>query len=68
MVGRQGDFDIVRHNDLRLGVDLPRSVSFNENDLRLNVTQFRDLLIDIGFAKTYADGRTIVTADEGRQL
>lgn len=68
VVGRQGDFDIVRHNDLRLGVDLPRSVSFNENDLRLNVNQFRDLLIDIGFAKTYADGRTIVTADEGRRL
>ena len=55
-------------NDLRLGVDLPRSVSFNENDLRRNVNQFRDLLIDIGFAKTYADGRTIVTTDEGRQL
>ena len=68
VVGRQRDFDIVRRNDLRLGVDLPRSVSFNENDLRLNVNQFRDLLIDIGFAKTYADGRTIVTTDEGRQL
>ena len=68
VVGRQLDFDIVRRNDLRLGVDLPRSVSFSENDLRLNVKQFRDLLIDIGFAKTYADGRTIVTADEGRQL
>ena len=68
VVGRQLDFDIVRRNDLRLGVDLPRSVSFNENDLRLNVKQFRDLLIDIGFAKTYADGRTIVIADEGRQL
>ena len=68
MVGRQLDFDIVRRNDLRLGVDLPRSVSVNENDLRLNVNQFRDLLIDIGFAKTYADGRTVVTTDEGRQL
>ncbi|MDE0653031.1 MAG: hypothetical protein OXI26_05225 [bacterium] len=68
VVGRQGDFDIVRRNDLRLGADLPRSVSFNENDLRLNVNQFRDLLVDIGFAKTYADGRTIVTTDEGRQL
>ena len=68
VVGRQLDFDIVRHNDLRLGLDLPRSVSFNENDLRLNANQFRDLLIDIGFAKTYADGRTIVTADKGRPL
>ncbi len=68
VVGRQVDFGIVRHNDLRLGADLPRSVSFNENDLRRNVNQFRDLLIDIGFAKTYADGRTIITVDEGRQL
>ena len=68
VVGRQRDFAIVRRNDLRLGADLPRSVSFNENDLRLNVNQFRDLLIDIGFAKSYADGRTIVTTDEGRQL
>lgn len=61
VVGRQNDFDIVRQNDLRLGDDLPRSISVNENDLRLNVNQFRDLLIDIGFAKTYADGRTIIT-------
>ena len=68
VVGRQRDFDMVRRNDLRLGVDLPRSVSFDENDLRRNVNQFRDLLIDIGFAKTYADGRTIVTVDEDRQL
>ena len=68
VVGRQHDFDVVRHNDLRLGADLPRSVSFNENDLRLNVNQFRDLLTDIGFAKTYADGRTIVTTDEGLAL
>lgn len=68
VVGRQSDFDSVRRNDLRPGVDLPRSVSFNENHLRQNSHQFRDLLIDIGFAKTYADGRTIVTTDEGRQL
>ena len=68
VVGRQHDFDIVRRNDLRLGADLPRSVSINENDLRLNVNQFRDLLTDIGFAKTYADGRTIVTTDEGLAL
>lgn len=66
VVGRQRDFEVVRRNDLRLGADLPRSVSFNENDLRLNAIEFRDLLIDIGFAKTYADGRTIVTTDEGR--
>lgn len=68
VVGRQHDFEIVRRNDLRLGAELPRSVSFNEDDLRLNVNQFRELLTDIGFAKTYADGRTIVTTDEGGSL
>ena len=68
VLGRQREYDAVSRNDLRLGIDLPRSVSINESDLRLNVKQFRDLLIDIGFAKTYADGRTIVTADEGRQI
>lgn len=68
IVGRQSDFDLVRRNDLRRGIDLPRSVSFNENDLRLNAIRFRDLLIDIGLAKTYADGRTIVTTDGGRYL
>ena len=67
VVGRQSDFDLIRRNDLRRGVDLPRSVSFNENDLRLNAAEFRDLLIDIGYARTYADGRTIVTTDEGRR-
>lgn len=67
VVGRQLDYEIVRRNDLRLGADLPRSVSLNEKHLRLNVDKFRDLLIDIGFAKTYADGRTIVTTDEGRE-
>ncbi len=68
VVGRQSDFSIVRCNDLRLDPDLPRSVSFNEDDLRQNVSKFQDLLINIGFAKSYADGRTIVTTDEGRQL
>ena len=68
VIGRQHDFEVVRRNDLRLGADLPRSVSVNENDLRRNVDQFRELLTDIGFAKTYADGRTMVTTDEGLAL
>ena len=25
---------------------------------------FRDLIVEIGFAKSYADGRTVVTTDE----
>jgi hypothetical protein len=66
VVGRRVDFEIIRRNDLRLGAAAQRSVSVNENDLRANLLAFRDLLIDIGLAKSYADGRTIVTTDEGR--
>lgn len=66
VVGRRADFDIIRRNDLRLGAPLQRSVSVNENDLRANLLQFRNLIIDIGFAKSYADGRTVVTTDVGR--
>ncbi len=66
VVGRPADFDIIRRNDLRLGSTLQRSVSVNEGDLRANFLAFRNLIIDIGFAKSYADGRTVVTTDEGR--
>jgi hypothetical protein len=66
VVGRRVDFDIIRRNDLRMGATLQRSVSVNENDLRANLLAFRNLMIDIGFAKSYADGRTVVTTDEGR--
>jgi hypothetical protein len=65
LVGRRTDFEFIRRNDLRPGASLQRSVSVNENDLRLNLLAFRDLIIDIGFAKSYADGRTVVTTDEG---
>lgn len=66
VVGRRVDFDIIRNNDLRRGVLTQRWVSVNENDLRANVLAFKNLIIEIGFAKSYADGRTVVTADEGR--
>ncbi len=66
VIGRQVDFDIIRQNDLRASVSLQRSVSVNENDLRENILAFKSLLTDIGFAKTYADGRTVITTDEGR--
>ena len=39
-------------------------MSVIESDLRANLHAFRDLIIDIGFAKSYADGRTIITTDE----
>lgn len=66
VVGRRVDFDVIRRNDLRGAAELQRSVSVNENDLRANVLAFKDLMIDIGFAKSYADGRTVVTTDVGR--
>jgi hypothetical protein len=67
VVGRRVDFDIIRRNELRQGAALQRSVSVNENDLRLNLLTFKNLMIDIGFAKSYADGRTVVTTDESRK-
>lgn len=64
VVGRTIDFDIIRHNDLRPGDTVRRSISVIETDLRANLHAFRDLIIEIGFAKSYADGRTVVTTDE----
>jgi hypothetical protein len=66
VVGRRADFDIIRRNDLYPGNGIKRSVSVNENDLRANLLAFKSLIIEIGFAKSYADGRTVVTTDEGR--
>lgn len=66
VIGRQVDFDVIRQNDLRASGSLQRSVSVNENDLRANILAFKSLMTDIGFAKTYADGRTVITTDEGR--
>lgn len=64
VVGRTVDFDVIRHNDLQPGTAIRRSVSVIETDLRANLHAFRDLIIDIGFAKSYADGRTVVATDE----
>ena len=66
VVGRSADFEVIRRNDLRPGGEIGRSVSVNEGDLRANLIAFRDLIVDIGFAKSYADGRTVVTTDEVR--
>ena len=63
VIGRTVDFDIIRHNDLQPGPAVRRSVSVIESELRANLRAFRELIIDIGFAKSYADGRTIVTTD-----
>jgi hypothetical protein len=65
VVGRRVDFDIIRRNDLRPGSTTQRSVSVNEDDLLANLRAFKELMIDIGFAKSYADGRTVITTDGG---
>jgi hypothetical protein len=64
VVGRVTDFESIRRNDLRPSAPRGRSVSVIEADLRDNLGAFRDLIVDIGFAKSYADGRTVVTTDE----
>lgn len=64
VVGRTVDFDVIRNNDLRPDAPVRRSVSVIEADLRANLLAFRDLIIDIGFAKSYADGRTVVTTED----
>ena len=64
VLGRTADFDLIRHNDLNPGHAVRRSVSVIESDLRNNLIAFRDLIVEIGFAKSYADGRTVVTTDE----
>lgn len=61
VVGRPEDDAIIRHTNLRDEEFWPAVVSINEEDLRRNVEEFRQLLIESGYAKAYADGRTMVT-------
>ena len=61
VVGRPQDDAIIRHTNLRDEEFWPAIVSINEEDLRRNVEEFRELLIESGYAKAYADGRTMVT-------
>jgi hypothetical protein len=61
VVGRPEDDAIIRHTNLRDEEFWPAIVSINEEDLRRNVEEFRELLVESGYAKAYADGRTMVT-------
>lgn len=61
VVGRPEDDEVIRHTNLRDEHFWPAIVSINEEDLRRNVEEFRELLIESGYAKAYADGRTMVT-------
>ncbi len=61
VVGRPEDDAIIRHTNLRDKEFWPPIVSINEEDLRRNREEFRELLVESGYAKAYADGRTMVT-------
>jgi len=61
VVGRPEDDAVIRHTNLRDEDFWPSVVSINEEDLRRNVEEFRTLLVESGYAKAYADGRTMVT-------
>ncbi len=61
VVGRPEDDAIIRRTNLRDEEFWPAIFSFNEEDLRRNVEEFRELLVESGYAKAYADGRTMVT-------
>lgn len=60
LVGRPQDASIIRRNNLSPEQFGPQT-SINEEDLRCNVAALRQLLAEIGYGKSYADGRTIVT-------
>jgi hypothetical protein len=61
VIGRPEDDAIIRQTNLRDEEFWPAIVSINEEDLRRNVEEFRELLVESGYAKAYADGRTMIT-------
>lgn len=61
VVGRPEDAPIIRRNNLSPEL-FGSPTSINEEDLRRNVAALRHLLVETGYGKSYADGRTIVTA------
>jgi hypothetical protein len=60
VAGRWEDDEVIRRNNLRPG-QFGMPVSVAEEDLRMNVEALRQALLHSGYAKSYADGRTIVT-------
>ena len=61
LVGRPEDDPIIRRNNLSSPEPFGPMTSINEEDLRRNVAALRHLLVETGYGKSYADGRTIVT-------
>jgi hypothetical protein len=65
VVGRAQDDVVIRENNL-FGSQFGPPTAINEEDLRRNVEELRRLIIETGYGKSYADGRTVVTtAPEG---
>jgi hypothetical protein len=60
VAGRWEEDEVIRRNNLRPG-QFGMPVSVAEEDLRMNVEALRQALLHTGYAKSYADGRTIVT-------
>lgn len=60
VLGRSDDDRLIRYNNLH-GVQFGQPTAINEEELRQNVSRFRALLVETGYAKSYADGRTIIT-------
>lgn len=65
VVGRPQDDRLIRQNNLH-GTQFGPPTAINEEDLRRNVNELRKLVVETGYGKSYADGRTVVTtAPEG---
>lgn len=60
VVGRPEDDPLIRLNNLRAEQFGPET-ALNEEDLRRNVEEMRRLVVESGYGKAYADGRTILT-------
>lgn len=67
VAGRGVDDEDVRRNNL-LGQPWGTPTSIAEEDLRMNVTALKDALVETGYAKAYADGQTVVTANPDRAV
>jgi hypothetical protein len=60
VVGRPKDDEVIRRNNLN-DAQFGTPTSIPEEELRLNVAALRRAIESIGYAKTYADGRTLIT-------
>ena len=63
LVGRPEDDSIIRHNNLTSPERFGPMTSINEEHLRRNVAALRHLLVETGYGKSYADGRTVITTE-----